>query len=265
MAKLEAELGVTLFERRPRGIELTPAGLYLQAAGRRLIAEEQRVSATLKSIGRGLQGQLHVGAEPMGLWRIVSHRIARFLQQHPKVDLELMDSAPATLLENVANGNLDLAVIPVLPEEPLPPINDIAFSTEVIAHIELVVIAPRNWDLSDAPVGLNRLREKTWVLPARMQGARSLSRLLDDQLVAAGGIPARTIPVPTVQTAASLVAAGVGVSVTSREMAAHYSEVQQVLVDVPWPDLPLGLVRRRDAVDTPIAERFIAMLRDGDA
>src|SRR5947209_1687267 len=66
MAKLEAELGVSLFDRLPRGIVLTPAGRYLQAAGRRLIAEEQRLSSTLRSMGRGLEGELRIGAEPMG-------------------------------------------------------------------------------------------------------------------------------------------------------------------------------------------------------
>jgi DNA-binding transcriptional LysR family regulator len=264
MAKLESELGVTLFERLPRGIELTPAGRYLQAAGRRMIAEEQRVSATLRSIGRGLEGQLHIGAEPMGLWQVVSERIATFLQQHPKVDLDLMDAPPRILLDNLANGLLDLAVIPVLPEEPLPAINDIAFSVEVIAAIDLTVIAPRAWDLPPDGVSLSTLRERTWVLPARMPGARSLSRLLDDRLVAAGGSPFRTISVPTVQTAASLVAAGVGVSVISKEMAEHYPAVRPIDLAEPLPDLPLGLVRRRDAVDTPIAERFAALLGDRD-
>src|SRR4051812_50024237 len=69
MAKLESELGVPLLHRLPRGVTLTPAGRYLQAAGRRLIAEEQRLSATLRAMGEGLEGELRVGAEPMGLWR----------------------------------------------------------------------------------------------------------------------------------------------------------------------------------------------------
>lgn len=174
-----------------------------------------------------------------------------------------MDSAPHKLLENLANGHLDLAVIPVLPEEPLPAVNDIAFSVDVIAAIELTAIVPIDWDLPEDPVPLRALRERTWILPARMPGARSLSRLLDDRLVSAGGSPARTIPVPTVQTAASLVAAGLGMSVTSREMVAHHPAVRAVIVAEHWPNLPLGLVRRRDAVDTPIAERFAELLRSG--
>jgi len=263
MAKLEAELGVTLFERRPRGISLTPAGRYLQAAGRRLIAEEGRVSATLRSMGKGLEGELRIGAEPMGLWRVVSTRIARFLEDHQNVVLELMDAAPRTLLENLANGHLDLAVIPVLPEEPLPQIDGVSFSVEVIASISLDVIAPSSWGLADdGPVDLGTLRAMTWILPARMPGVRSLSRLVDDRLAAAGGPPDHTIPVPTVQTAASLVAAGVGLSVVSSEMVEHHPRVVRVPLSEAWPELPLGLVRRHDSVGTPIAERFANLFHD---
>ncbi|MFI5719586.1 LysR family transcriptional regulator [Nocardia sp. NPDC051750] len=262
MAKLEAELGVTLFVRRPRGIELTTAGHYLRAAGRRLIAEEQRVSATLRSIGLGLEGDLRVGAEPMGWWRVVSTQVAAFLAEHPKVQLELMDGRPTDLIQNLANGHLDMAIIPVLPEEPLAPVNDVSFTSEVIAHLPLSLIAPASWGLGgNGPAPLAELRDMTWVLPARMPGARSLSRLIDDNLTAAGVSPGRTISVPTVQTAASLVSAGVGLSVISTEMVDHYPGVTPVALVEEWPDLPLGLVRRRDTVATPIAERFADLFR----
>ncbi|MFI6310089.1 LysR family transcriptional regulator [Nocardia fusca] len=262
MAKLEAELGVTLFVRRPRGIELTTAGHYLRAAGRRLIAEEQRVSATLRSIGMGLEGELRVGAEPMGWWRVVSTQVAAFLAEHPKVQLELMDGRPEDLIQNLANGHLDMAIIPVLPEEPLAPVDDVSFASEVIAHLPLSLIAPASWGLGgNGLTPLADLRDMTWVLPARMPGARSLSRLIDDNLTAAGVSPGRTISVPTVQTAASLVSAGVGLSVISTEMVDHYPGVTPVALVEEWPDVPLGLVRRRDTVATPIAERFADLFR----
>ena len=95
----------------------------------------------------------------------------------------------------------------------------------------------------------------------RLPGARSLSRLLDDRFTQAGGSPSRVIAVPTVQTAANLVAAGAGVSIVSSEMADHHPGVVQVPVVGGWPELPLGLVRRRDGIVTPIAERFAGLFR----
>lgn len=264
MAKLEAELGVTLLDRLPRGVSLTPAGQYLHAAGRRLIAEEQRLSATMRAMGEGLEGELRVGAEPMGLWRVVSTRVASFLSAHPRVSLELMDAPPRVQLENLANGYLDLAMFPVLPQEPLQPIGDVAFTVDVVATLPLTLIAPQSWNLDlSEPLSLASLRDKTWILPRRLPGARSLSRLIDDRFTSPGGSPTKVIPVPTVQTAVTLVAAGLGVSVMSDEMAAHHPGVDRVPVAGGWPDLPLGLVRRQDGIVTPVAERF-AGLFEGD-
>ncbi|MFI6435391.1 LysR family transcriptional regulator [Streptomyces sp. NPDC050759] len=260
MAKLESELGVPLLNRLPRGVTLTPAGRYLQAAGRRLIAEEQRLSATLRAMGEGLEGELRVGAEPMGLWRVVSTRVASFLSAHPRVSLELMDAPPRVQLENLANGYLDLAVIPVLPQEPLQPIGDVAFTVDVVATLPLTLIAPQSWNLgASEPLSLVGLRDQTWILPRRLPGARSLSRLIDDRFTSVGGSPTKIIPVPTVQTAVTLVAAGLGVSVMSDEMAAHHPGVDRVPVAGGWPDLPLGLVRRQDGIVTPVAGRFAGL------
>ena len=264
--KLESELGVSLLERLPRGVSLTPAGEYLQITGRRLIAEEQRLSAALRAMGQGLEGDLRVGAEPMGLWRIVSSQIATFLRAFPKVSIEIVDASPRVQLESLANGYLDLAIIPVLPQEPLPPIADVHFSVEIIATLPLTVIAPRTSEMiAGGPVSLARLREYTWVLPGRLPGARSLSRIIDDRFADIGGTPGKIIPVPTVQTAANLVAAGLGVSVLSDEMVDSFPGVVRVAVDGGWPDLPLAIVRRRDGIVTPIADRFARLFRAGES
>lgn len=62
----------------------------------------------------------------------------------------------------------------------------------------------------------------------------------------AGGSPTKIIPVPGVQPAATRVAGGLGVSVMSDEMAAHRPDVDRIPVAEGWPELPLGLVWRKD-------------------
>ncbi|WP_294013172.1 LysR family transcriptional regulator substrate-binding protein [Streptomyces sp.] len=92
-----------------------------------------------------------------------------------------------------------------------------------------------------------------------MPGARSLSRLIDDRFTSVGGSPTTVISVPTVQTAVALVAAGLGVSVLSDEMAEHHPGVDRVPVAGGRPELPPGLVRRQDGIVTPVGERFAGL------
>jgi DNA-binding transcriptional LysR family regulator len=266
MTKLESELAVRLFDRHPRGITLTDAGRYLQNAGRRLVAEEQRITSALRSMGQGFDGELRIGAEPIGLWHLVNSAVADFLSEYPRITFELADANPLVLLENLANGYLDLAVVPVLVEEPLPVVNEVAFDTTVIAHSPLTLVVSQGSHLSTRrSVSLADLRHERWILPSRVPGARSLSRLIDDRFAAVGGSPSSIVSVPTVETAAGLVAAGVGVSVVSAELAQHHPGMVTLEVEGGWPDLPLGVVTRRGGVVTPVAARFIEMLRTRSA
>lgn len=264
MAKLEKELGVTLFDRKPRGIELTAAGEYLHHAGRRLLAEERRISDTLKSMGQGLAGELHLGCEPMCLWRIGSTKISQFLSIYRNVTLDLTDANPRVQLDRLADGTLDLAIMPIVAEEPLQAVNGVHFDVTVVDELPLTLIAPKAWGLDEsAPLDVASLKDSTWILPARIPGVRILWRIWADKFAPSGAAPTEVIQVPTVMTAAQLVGAGVGVSLSSLEMARLHPDVARIPVAGGWPNVPIAIVRRKEGIVTPIAERF-AELFQGD-
>lgn len=263
MSRLEQELGVILFDRKPRGIELTAAGEYLYASGRRLLEEEARLTGSLQAMGKGLEGDLRVGVEPLGLWSIVRTRLAEFLTKHELVKLELLDAHPRVQLENLADGFLDLAFIPVLEEEPLPSLHGVTFTVEVIGRLPLTLIAPSEWGLdTSVKHDLASFRNRQWIMPRRVPGVRSMSRIVDDRFSEVGGPPKDPILVPTVQTAAMLVSAGIGVSIQSKAGAMHYPGVSIIDIDGGWPSLPIGMVRRVGGIVTPIAERFAQVVRE---
>lgn len=264
MAKLEKELGVTLFDRKPRGIELTAAGEYLHHAGRRLLAEERRISDTLRSMGQGLAGELHLGCEPMCLWRIGSTKISQFLSIYRKVTLDLTDANPRVQLDRLADGTLDLAIMPIVAEEPLQAVNGVHFDVTVVDELPLTLIAPKAWGLDESePLDVASLKDSTWILPARIPGVRILWRIWADKFAPSGTAPTEVIQVPTVMTAAQLVGAGVGLSLSSLEMSRLHPDVARIPVVGGWPNVPIAIVRRREGIVTPIAERFAELFQTG--
>src|SRR3954452_6055434 len=58
---LESRVGVPLFLRVPRGVELTEAGRVLVQAARRLVADSERALARSQRAGRGELGHVAVG------------------------------------------------------------------------------------------------------------------------------------------------------------------------------------------------------------
>lgn len=89
VAKLESLLGLRLFERSARGVDLTPAGQsYLQRVGSALGA----INAATEDLRHGVQDTLYVHCSPSfaSLW--LMPRIARFAQRFPKTSLMLSAS-----------------------------------------------------------------------------------------------------------------------------------------------------------------------------
>ena len=89
VAKLEGLLGVRLFERSARGVELTPAGQnYLQRVASALGA----INAATEDLRHGVQDTLYVHSSPSfaSLW--LMPRIARFADRHPNISLVLSAS-----------------------------------------------------------------------------------------------------------------------------------------------------------------------------
>lgn len=89
VAKLEGQLGLRLFERSARGVELTPAGEhYLQ----RVAGALGVINAATEDLRHGVQDTLYLHCSPSfaSLW--LMPRIARFTERHPAISLMLSAS-----------------------------------------------------------------------------------------------------------------------------------------------------------------------------
>jgi DNA-binding transcriptional LysR family regulator len=118
--KLEARLGVTLFERLPRGIALTRYGKTLLPHARRIEAECHFAEVEMQAFRAGKTGRLRVGAGPYFGAAVVPGSIARLQKRFPDVVVELVIGVNELTLPRLLDGDLDL-MFGALPEEPPPP------------------------------------------------------------------------------------------------------------------------------------------------
>jgi LysR family transcriptional regulator, glycine cleavage system transcriptional activator len=102
---LEDNLGVALFERRPRGLALTPAGQRLHAAVTMGLGHIATTAADLRRVRR--TGELTVSTSVTFANYWLMSRVAKFRAAHPDVQLRLVASAP---VRDLTASGIDLAV-----------------------------------------------------------------------------------------------------------------------------------------------------------
>ncbi|WGS48326.1 LysR family transcriptional regulator [Paraburkholderia sp. D15] len=110
IARLESELGVALFERRPRGMALSEAGERLLAYAQRSLLEAAHV---MKEIGglESLHGSMIKLASSEGFAAdFLPTAMASFRDQYPGIDFTLSVMSPGAATRCVRDGDADLAL-----------------------------------------------------------------------------------------------------------------------------------------------------------
>lgn len=109
--RLEAVLGKRVFERHGRGVVLTSTGETLRPVAQRVIRLLDGTLAELKS--RQLEGSLRIGIPDEYGGTVLPQVIARFVADHPKVELAVRCALSADFPNALERGELDMAVYDV--------------------------------------------------------------------------------------------------------------------------------------------------------
>ncbi len=260
---LETELGVTLFERLPRGVQLTDAGQSLLEDARRLLQEAERAMERARRVARGERGRLRVGMINSAPFHpLIPGVIREFRRRHPQLALTLDEGPTPDLAAAVREERMDIAFVrPLLGDAR-------GLTVETLLDEPMVVALPSQHPLAKrARVPLLALSIEPFVLFPRTVGA-GLHDAIIRSCLEAGFSPRVVQETSQVTSIVNLVAAGLGVSIVPGSMAqVHTDGVTYRPIRKPAPSARLSLVYRA-GVAPPHLARFIALTREsarGDA
>jgi DNA-binding transcriptional LysR family regulator len=214
IAVLEAEAGMTLLERRPRGVRLTEAGRTLVNHTEGILARLAAAETELQELAGLRGGQLRMASFPTAGATLMPLAIAEFRTRHPQVELTLVEGEPEEIAPRLHAGELDLALLFEFADVGDPLAENLTRS-ESLTRVELLEDAlylalPRKHQLARRKeLRLEDLHGEAWVQTRQSSPcARHVVRCCH----AAGFEPNVSFESDDYQTVQGLVAAGVGVA-----------------------------------------------------
>lgn len=189
--RLEAELGVQLFDRRTRGVDLTEAGALFLERARAALAAAEIAGATGRDLETGVAGSLKVGIATCAHWGQTLGLLERFARERSGVELTVLECYGGTLWCELREGRLDALLAPA------------PFSSADLRRIELgdepwVAVMGTSHPLAGlGPLAAQHLHGERIAVTGYRDGAgydRAIAELLDDFGVAAELIPGAPRP-----------------------------------------------------------------------
>ncbi|NDL66034.1 LysR substrate-binding domain-containing protein [Acerihabitans arboris] len=240
IARLEAELGISLFLRTSRKVQLTAAGEVFQSEALELVQGQQR--AMLLTRAASVQGKqvIRIGFVSAALYHLLPAMLRELRVTHAGVRTELREASTQEQLNLLAGGDIDIGLGHPPVERSYRIVNEVLLSD----HFDALL--PADHDLAhESSVSFSQLAVHPFVLFPEEQGPVLYSAIRDQCRLA--GYPLVTSQTATrLHSQCSLIAAGLGIGLAPVQSRSLQVEGTVRVPINPYPttlQLPLAVFR----------------------
>ncbi len=244
---LEKELGVRLFERKTRSVELTPAGEEFVAHAETVMKDWHRLEEAMRQRSQTNSGCLRVGTLVNMSTLNLNHHLQAFQNQYANIRLNIVElTGSGEILKLLEADGVDLAFAILTPETKITP----RFAATRLIPGRVVAALPAGHPLAARPaITLRELAREKLIFPVR---AHSLHGQLLAAFRQAGLEPDIAGNNSQVKTGVDMAANGFGVTLITSYFAASVLRPDVVLLPVE-PAIPRDMVM---AYSQKIADTF---------
>jgi DNA-binding transcriptional LysR family regulator len=255
VAHLEAELGVALFVRTGRRLELTDAGRLLRPEAERTLAAASDAAHVVHQARTLTGGTASLGTFSTAHHLLLPELVEEFVRRHPPVGVRVVGENSAQLADAVRGGRLEAALVAL-------PIDDEGLDVSAaVAQFE-VVYASRERDRLDGRMTIDQIAETVLVLPeARWGDEDPTRRQLAERAQRAGVTIRPRIEVQHATAALELAARGVGDTLVTRALldGLGYAEhLASMPLDPPLQET-FAFISRRNARTSPATRALMTL------
>jgi DNA-binding transcriptional LysR family regulator len=255
ISDLEEELGVELFRRNRRRVELTEAGRVFLTEARLTLEQAEQAARAAQRASRGEIGRLVVGFVMSATCTVLPEILRVFRARYPHVELVIEETTTGLGIENLHKKRIHLAFLRL-------PLSDKALRFETVLQESLILALPKGHPLSNKPlVSVRALANEPFIIFPRDQGSGFF-----DQIVSfchrAGFSPKVVQEASQMQTILSLVASGLGVAlIPSSVQSLHSSGVVYKSLRERAPKTGIAVAWRPEG-KSPVLSEFLGVVRE---
>jgi len=252
--RLEAELGVPLFVRAGRRLELTEAGRRLRPHAERTLAEAQAAMESVREVRDLTGGTVAFGTFGSAYYYLLGGLVQDFRTRYPQVRVRVVGQNSAEVADAVRDGQLEAGLVAI-------PVDDRGLDVRPGFEEELLYVSAEPERLR-APVTIERLAEAPLILyDARWAAQDPLRRQLRELAQRAGVTIEPQIEVEYMTAAFDLAARGLGDTLGPRSVLAARGFSRRLATASLDPLLyvPFAFITRRDAHLSPATRAFLGM------
>lgn len=256
IAELEEQLGVALFDRTSRSVRLTELGASFVSGAQRLLGDFDQLVHEVGDIAQSRRGRVVVTCVSSIAGHVMPLAMRACAQRFPQIEVIVRDDVAQAVLAAVRSREADFG----LTMQPLHDGDDTVF--EPLHDDRLHVVVPREHRLA-------RRRQVRW---RDLHGEQLIAlsttsgthRLIGEEFVRQGVVPARSTPVSHLSTVHGMLEAGFGISVLpaiALPVRDHPTLASLPLV-APVVSRTIGVYRRRDRSLSPAAVTMLDTVRE---
>ncbi len=254
--QLEEQLGMQLFVRSSKKVELTPQGSilyeYASSALGLLESAEQQLSG-LQTLGAG---QLRLGAGDITARHLLLPALERFHQLYPKVHLSIFNRTSASSLELLHAGRIDAAFVNL-------PIEDDRITVHWESPVQDIFVAGQKFaELKDKPLTARQLAR----LPLIMLEHKANSRVYVQRFFLRQGVELQPeIELASYELMGELARINLGVSCMVRQFCRQElqsGKLFELRLTEPVPARSIGMVSLKGVSLPPSVSRFVELMNE---
>jgi len=214
--------GLTLFQRTPQGMQLTPDGAALLPLAERALSALSDFAQAASGLQRTVRGRLRLGTILDPEFTRLGAFLRQLVESAPQVSTELSQGMSGDVLERVGRGDLDVGFFLDLPDAPLGS----PWRLRPLARFAYRVLAPAGWGAQVRQQDWPALAGLPWIATPPASAHHRLQRRVFGPGSLTGQEPRRVALVDQEASMLDLVKSGVGLSlvrdaIAIREAQAH--------------------------------------------